>query len=182
MSRFAFLQALGLLGGYSLSAWLRFDRDARSSAIAVLLGSLALMGYGAWVQAGVLRAARRASARSARAEQDRGATAGESPESERIRTLAEWNASMQSAGLQEAIREGPLLKAVGLFPVIYFWVCTPLLLFVPASAIPDVSLPVPRFVVALASAASASLALALLLGFFGWTRAKARVKARAKPV
>ena len=174
------LAALGLLGGYSLSAWLRFDRDARWSALAVLLGSLALMGYGAWVQAGLLRAARRASARGARAERDRGVTADESSESERIRALVEWNEAMQEAGLAEAIREGPLAKAIGLFPVLYFLVCTPLLLFVPASAIPEVSLPVPRFVVALASAATVALALALLLGFFGWTRAKARVKARVK--
>jgi len=172
---FRTLIALGLLGGYSLSAWLRFDRDARSSAIAVLGGSLALMGYGAWVQAGLLRAARRANARSARAERDRGVTAGESSESEQLGALVEWNESMQEAGLAEAIREGPLVKAMGLLPVLYFWVCTPLLLLVPASAIPEVSMPVPRFVVALASAAAAALALALLLGFFGWTRAKARM-------
>lgn len=168
------LVAVGLLGGYSLAAWLRYDRDAHLTAVAVLIGSLGLMAYGAWVRARLLRAARRASVRTA---SDPSVPTRVLSEADRIRELVEWNETQQSVGLESTIREGPLVNGIRRLPVLYFWVCTLFVLFVPARLLPPSPLPVPRFIVALALAAASALVLALLLGFFGWRSAKKRARA-----
>jgi hypothetical protein len=170
------LFALGLLVGYTWAAWLRFDRDARGMSVAVVLASLAVMGCGAWVRAGQLRADRRALGRSGPRDASSGAGQDDS-----VEALVAWDRAQQAAGTEQVVRRGPMAHGLGLVPVAYFWVGTVGLLLAPERILPFVSSAVPRFVIAAASAAAVSLVLALALGLYGWMRARSRSRRGAVP-
>ncbi len=170
------LFAIGLLGGYTWAAWLRFDRDARGMSVAVVLASLAVMGGGAWVRAAQLRADRRA--RRGRSLRD--ASSG-SPQDDPVEALVAWDRAQQAAGTEQTVRRGPIAHGLGLVPVAYLWVGTLGLLLAPERLLPFVSSDIPRFVSAAASAAAVALALALSLGLYGWMRARSRYRRGAGP-
>jgi nicotinamide riboside transporter PnuC len=170
------LVAFGLVGGYSLTAWLRFDRTAYATSVTALVVSLAIMGYGMWVQARLMQRERRASTRAAR---QRGKFAGDAPSTEELGALKEWNEAQQAASLADTVQKGPVANAISIFPAIYFWVATPLFLFLPASALHRGSGSVPPFVLALLLAVSTALAFALVSGFAGWWRARDRARGRS---